>query len=663
MSDEPATSSPVVLGAQTPSAVRPGTLLARVARGLSGDGREVRVLFTGRVTGAEIAALDMPPEVGRDVLPCNELDAWSVRWEALIRYLEERAPCVYVMSHDCRTDVVAPRLSNRIRLIGVVQQDSGPQFQQAVQLGHLWDAIVAVSDAIHFRLARRAPHLARRLLTIPLPAPGGDSAALGAEFVRLVGVVERRAASREFVRERHPMSPPAQTADGVEVLAGDHRRDAVLVNEQALWPDAYRARRDPRLRLRRRVRADAWMTRPLADHRVLVAMPSGRISHVDVFSAHLVRHLRGVGVDAVVLGERALGVEPAGDLPVEGPHMPPATPWRRRWRVLSDYLGAQGPCVYLPNDDYDHSAVAATLPASVKVVAIAHSDDPAHYQHVMRLGDASNAIVGVSDVIVEHLAGLAPPWAARVHAIPYGVDVPSGGRPRRSDVTLRVVYAGRLTEQQKRVGDLVAIARTLAAMVVPFELTIIGDGPSRQRLERESRALILDRRVRFLGTLANDDVLRVLRESDACLVVSAYEGLSVAMLEAMANHVVPVVSASRSGTPQVIRHGHNGLVAPTGDIAAFAEHLARLANDVPFREQLAGEAHRTIRDGGLRVEDMVARYLDLLHAVVERPFARPRREFVVPPHLRAELGLRRQLSSTMRRRVPSVARRVRNQLR
>ena len=110
---------------------------------------------------------ERPADIAFDVLPCGSDDSWGERWEALIRYLEERAPCTYVMVHDWRNNVVAARLSDRVRLIGIVQADRELEFEQAVRLGLYWDAIVAKSDVIHFGLAQRAPQLYPRLADDP----------------------------------------------------------------------------------------------------------------------------------------------------------------------------------------------------------------------------------------------------------------------------------------------------------------------------------------------------------------------------------------------------------------------------------------------------------------------------------------------------------------
>ena len=350
-----------------------------------------------------------------------------------------------------------------------------------------------------------------------------------------------------------------------------------------------------------------------------------------------------------------MGLELAHDLPIEAPGFIAGMAWPDRWRTMAEHLAAQGPCIYLPNYDYDCSGVSAIFPPRAKVLAIAHSDDPVHYDHVLRIGAVSNAIVGVSDVIVDHIARLAPTWIERLHTVRYGVDLAPSVAETGDVAPLRVVYVGRLVEHQKRIGDLLRIASQLAARGVDFKLTIIGDGPDRGDLERTSEAIGLSSRVRFLGPLSNDQVLRVLDQSDAFLLVSAFEGLSVGMLEAMAHQVVPVVSATRSGTPEVIHHGDNGLIAAVGDVDGFAQALTRLARDPQLRRRMAVAARQTIVDQSLQTDDMVARYVEVLRGVASRPFHRPRGAVIVPAHLRGQMSLHRRVRSRAGRSVRRAA--------
>ena len=117
---------------------------------------------------------------------------------------------------------------------------------------------------------------------------------------------------------------------------------------------------------------------------------------------------------------------------------------------------------------------------------------------------------------------------------------------------------------------------------------------------------------------------------------SAFEGLSVGMLEAMSHGVVPVVSAIRSGVPDIIVPGENGLVAPVGDIAAFADRLEWLWRHPAERGRMARAAVATV-DAGYRADQMVDRYVDLFRRIVVKPIARPMGPIVPPSHLAPEI--------------------------
>ena len=155
-------------------------------------------------------------------------------------------------------------------------------------------------------------------------------------------------------------------------------------------------------------------------------------------------------------------------------------------------------------------------------------------------------------------------------------------------------------------------------------------------MEQQGRRLVMRRKLAFLGTQPNEDILDLLGSCDAFLLPSAFEGLSVGMLEAMSRGAVPVVSAIRSGVPDVIRHGQNGLVVPVGDIEAFADALALLQGNPQVRGLLATEAMRTIRDEGYLVDTMFERYLALFREVAAAPSLRIPGPVVPPLHLRGE---------------------------
>ncbi len=148
-----------------------------------------------------------------------------------------------------------------------------------------------------------------------------------------------------------------------------------------------------------------------------------------------------------------------------------------------------------------------------------------------------------------------------------------------------IAFAGRLCAQ-KRPDFLADILQALAARDVVFRALIIGDGELRPALEDRLREAKLTDSVRLLGTVGHDAWLQALAAADIFLLPSAYEGISVALQEAMALGVVPVTAAvggqEESVTPEcgflISRDEH--------EREAYVDALIRLTADEPLRRAM-----------------------------------------------------------------------------
>ncbi len=372
--------------------------------------------------------------------------------------------------------------------------------------------------------------------------------------------------------------------------------------------------------------------------------PVWSLNGVNVFSANLVRGLRDEGVDAQLLITLPEMHDPKPmpwptDIPVETLPVRKGAGWPARWRAMKGYLEERAPCVYLPNYDFWHSCISPRLSRGVGIVGIVHSDDPQHYEHVARLGRYWNAIVAVSPEIAERTAALDRSFAPRVRTIRYGVEVPPALPPgeRHPGTPLRIVYHGVLRQAQKRILDLAAVVGALQERGVPAKLTVVGGGPEEGRLRAAAAALPNPSAIQFLGIVPHWEVGSLLAKQDAFVLTSRFEGLPHALLEAMAQGCVPVVSDVRSGVPGLIRDGYNGFRVPVGQVGAFAERLAVLHRNRPLGREMARNAHRTIVEGGLRIGDMVRNYASLFDQVLREAasgaYRRPRGIMRLPPVL------------------------------
>ena len=142
--------------------------------------------------------------------------------------------------------------------------------------------------------------------------------------------------------------------------------------------------------------------------------------------------------------------------------------------------------------------------------------------------------------------------------------------------------------------DVFLRAVSLAAARVPgLRGLVVGDGPLRAELEAGARRLGLGDRVVFAGV--REDVEELLPGLDALLFSSLREGLSMAMLEAMAAGV-PVVATEVGGTPELITHGESGLLVPPGDPGRLADALIGLLEDPAGADGIRQAARRRVEE-------------------------------------------------------------------
>jgi len=120
---------------------------------------------------------------------------------------------------------------------------------------------------------------------------------------------------------------------------------------------------------------------------------------------------------------------------------------------------------------------------------------------------------------------------------------------------------------------------------------IVGDGPLRAQLEEQVRQLGIAERVVFTGV--RHDVPDLLVGMDALVFSSEREGLSMAMLEAMAVGV-PVIATRVGGTPELIEDGVTGMQVPVGDSQAIADRVVELLCDPARAEAIRCAAHQHV---------------------------------------------------------------------
>lgn len=137
-----------------------------------------------------------------------------------------------------------------------------------------------------------------------------------------------------------------------------------------------------------------------------------------------------------------------------------------------------------------------------------------------------------------------------------------------------------------------AVARAIEAHP-SLRLVLVGSGPLEGAMRDHVHRLDIDHAVTFAGS--RNDVPEVLPAFDIFALSSRYEGLPIALLEAMASGVPPIATAV-GGVPEVISDGLDGLLVPAGDQRALGDAMTDLLDEPGRRAAVADRARRRAAD-------------------------------------------------------------------
>lgn len=181
-------------------------------------------------------------------------------------------------------------------------------------------------------------------------------------------------------------------------------------------------------------------------------------------------------------------------------------------------------------------------------------------------------------------------------------------RHPHTDTKMRLVYCGLLIKRK----NLSFLLRALHhARLSNAHLTIIGEGPERNKLETLAQDLHITNCITFAGTVADDTKKRILAESDLFVFPSRMEGFGLAVAEAMAAGL-PVLTSNCGALPEVVQNG--GAVVPL-DRDMWATALQHLSQVQPDRERYATQARRIAK--AYRWEAVTKRTDDALRTLLQ----------------------------------------------
>lgn len=246
------------------------------------------------------------------------------------------------------------------------------------------------------------------------------------------------------------------------------------------------------------------------------------------------------------------------------------------------------------------SAVAAGVP-SVSVEQLPGDCEPFRARLIRDLTlNAASAIICISEEVRQSVYRGTNWYLVRrppVHVIYNSVAV---ARVRRSvgdrDATrqsigvpadaLLIANVGRFHPQKNQLRLIRAFAR-VADAEPRARLVLVGWGPLEEKLRRQVRQLGIEDRVAFAVERA--DAVAIVAASDVFVFPSLFEGLGVALLEAMAVGT-PIIASSVAPITEVVRDGLEALLVEPSDESALERAIARLLGDSVLARSLADAA-------------------------------------------------------------------------
>jgi glycosyltransferase involved in cell wall biosynthesis len=228
-----------------------------------------------------------------------------------------------------------------------------------------------------------------------------------------------------------------------------------------------------------------------------------------------------------------------------------------------------------------------------------------------RIWSSASAIVanseGLKDLALKFMPGLD------IIVIPNGIDTekfhPAEGRldpvqppeggwnpvqgfalPEKKGLLkpLRALTVSRLIER-KRIDLLIMAIACLKELGVGIKLNIAGDGNLLRKLQNLAKKLKIADNVIFLGMVPEEDMPQLYRDNDIFLLSSAHEGMSNAMLEAMASGL-PIITTRCEGVDELI--ADNGIVVEGGRPADIAEAIKKMMIDPQIYGQMVIAARK-----------------------------------------------------------------------
>lgn len=200
--------------------------------------------------------------------------------------------------------------------------------------------------------------------------------------------------------------------------------------------------------------------------------------------------------------------------------------------------------------------------------------------------------------------------SAKVSVIHNGIDYqPKPQRKANSGNELQLTTITRLAKQK----NIDCMLKAVALLPDNCRLRIVGYGPEEHRLKLFAKELGISNQITFVGEVAN--VTNELLEADLFLMSSKWEGLPIALLEAI-RAGLPIIATNVGGVGEIVEDRVNGFLVPSNDHRKMAECIMDLAANEQQRNDFSSSAYIKFKES-FQTVDMIQKTLEVYDEVLD----------------------------------------------
>jgi glycosyltransferase involved in cell wall biosynthesis len=277
------------------------------------------------------------------------------------------------------------------------------------------------------------------------------------------------------------------------------------------------------------------------------------------------------------------------------------------------WLNSIKPDVFLPQCLHTHY-IAATMAGrqGMPWVSTIHSDDPDYWYivNVLKPWENNGYMVSVSNFITSEIKKNYD--VKTISTIPCGTKI-TENRTSWNPIKFRIIYLGRIVETQKRISKVIEVMVNACQKDDKIECFVIGEGIEKSKSVYTVNHLKLQDRIFFTGAIEKDEIEKYLSNSQAIILMSDYEGLPVAIMEAMSFGVVPIVRNIQSGINELVKNNETGIIVDDNIVNA-SNALVDLCNNKDKWEFISNGTFTFIKEN-FNSETMFKNYMDVVNSI------------------------------------------------